>query len=82
MTPTTAEKLDQALAKLREDQARGEAPPPGEVSQAELARRAGFSKKVIASIEQNFRAQVAARLLAEPDLPFHLRRALSSLLKP
>ena len=41
MTPQIADAIDSALASLRADQKDGLAPPPGAVTQAELARRAG-----------------------------------------
>jgi transcriptional regulator with XRE-family HTH domain len=82
MTPDTATKLDAALAFLREQQSSGEAPPPGEVTRAELARRAGVSEDTIARIERQFRARLAAALLSYPDLPRHLSRRIASSISP
>lgn len=82
MDPDTDSKLATALRQLREEQARGEAPPPGEVSRAELARRAGVSKDTIARIEGIFRARLTASLLAEPDLPLQIRKKISRNIQP
>jgi hypothetical protein len=82
MTPLTASKLDQALAALRDEQARGEAPPPGEVSRAELARRAGVCEATIAHIERTFRARLAAALISDPSTPAHLTSTLSRHIQP
>lgn len=69
----TAAKIDHGLAKLALDQLAGEAPPPGQVTLADLARRAGVSEATILKIERIALAKVAARLAAE-QLPPHLER--------
>lgn len=76
MTPRIAEALDTALASLRADQERGIAPPPGAVTQAELARRAGISEAAIRKAEQVAIAKLAAGLLRQGDLPPRVTAAL------
>ena len=80
LNPLTAAKLDHGLAKLALDQMTGEAPPPGEVTLADLARRAGVSEATVLKVERMARAKVAARLLADPDLPPQLVKRISQLL--
>ncbi len=63
-----AAKIDQGLAKLAEDQKAGIAPPPGEVSLAEIARRAGVSDSTILKLERIALAKVHAALIKEPHL--------------
>jgi len=63
-----AAKIDKGLAKLAEDQKAGIAPPPGEVSLAEIARRAGVSYSTVLNIERMALAKVYAALIKEPEL--------------
>lgn len=60
-----AAKIDQGLAKLAEDQKAGIAPPPGEVSLAEIARRAGVSDATVLNIERIALAKVHAALIKD-----------------
>lgn len=76
LNPLTAAKLDHGLASLALDQLEGKAPPPGEVSLAELARRAGVSEATVQKVERIALAKVAARL-AEGNLPPHLARRIA-----
>jgi len=80
MTPRIADALDTALASLRADQERGIAPPPGAVTQAEIARRAGLSEASIRNIEQVAIAKLAAGLLRQGDLPPRVTAALRNYL--
>lgn len=73
ITRPTAEKIDHGLRDLRLAQARGEAPPPGQISNAELARRCGVSEDTISRLYHIALAKVAARLQPD-DLPPHLSR--------
>lgn len=73
--PLTAAKLDHGLAKLALDQLRGQAPPPGKVSLADLARRAGVSEATVLKVERIALAKVAAAL-GQTDLPPNLARRI------
>lgn len=68
LRPITAAKLDQGLAKLAMDQLEGTAPPPGQVSLADIARRAGLSEKCILDFERITLAKVYHALLQDPQL--------------
>lgn len=76
ITRPTAEKIDHGLRALRIAQAKGEAPPPGAISNAELARRCGVSEDTIDRLFHIALAKVAARLSPD-DLPPHLARRAS-----
>lgn len=78
LSDLTAAKLDHGLAKLALDQLTGAAPPPGEVSLSDLARRSGVSEATIRRIERIALAKLAAAL-ASSDLPPHLARRVSQL---
>lgn len=80
LSEITAAKVDHGLASLAVDQLTGKAPPPGQISRAELARRAGVSETVISKIERIALAKAAAAILSQPDLPAHLRARLSQSL--
>lgn len=82
LNATTAAKIDHGLAALRLDQLTGAAPPPGEVSVHDIARRAGVSPATIQKLELIARAKIANAILADPDLPPSMARKLSSLLNP
>lgn len=73
LNPLTAAKLDHGLAKLALDQLTGQAPPPGQVSLADLAARSGLSKATIQQIERIALAKVAARLSADPSISLRLK---------
>lgn len=75
----TAAKIDHGLAKLALDQMTGDGPPPGSVSLADLARRAGVSEATILKVERMALAKIAARL-ADGPLPPHLTRKLTRIL--
>lgn len=62
LSPKTNAKLAKALRQLAADQAAGNAPPPGEISREELARRAGISPGTVQNIEIMFAARLAAAL--------------------
>jgi transcriptional regulator with XRE-family HTH domain len=79
MTSTTAAKLDHGLASLALDQLRGIAPPPGKVSVAEIARRAGLSEATVAQVERIALAKLARQLTGH--LPPHLSKKLSAQLQ-
>ena len=81
LSETTAAKIDHGIASLELDKLCGTAPPPGDVSIAEIARRSGVSEKTVARIDRVALAKVA-RQLAQTKLPPHLARKLSSLLNP
>jgi transcriptional regulator with XRE-family HTH domain len=74
ISPQTDLKLAKGLRRLAKDQRRGSAPPPGEVSRADIARRAGVSEITIANIERLFAARLAAALLNDPSTPTNLIR--------
>lgn len=72
----TALKLDAALLQLELQQRQGEdAPAPGQLSQAELARRSGLSESTINGIERIALAKLA-RGLMDQDLPPHLTKII------
>ena len=64
LTEKTAAKIDDGLVQLVADQLVGAAPPPGKVSIADLADRAGVTVSTIRKIERIALAKVAAGLLA------------------
>jgi len=77
LSAITAAKLDHGLASLALDQLRGEAPPPGQISLEELARRSGVSPATVAKIERIALAKLARALTGDPALSSRLARALS-----
>lgn len=77
LNPLTAAKIDHGLAKLELDQLAGEAPPPGQVTLTDLARRAGVSEGTILKIERIALAKMAAALAADGELPPRLAKRLS-----
>jgi hypothetical protein len=81
LSELTAAKLDHGLAALALDQLRGEAPPDGQVSLADIARRAGVSEGTVLKLERLALAKLAAGLMRS-DLPPHLARKLSRILHP
>jgi hypothetical protein len=80
MNPLTLARIDHGLASLAMDQLRGVAPPPGQVSPEEIARRAGVSKSSVLRLEMIAKAKLAAALISDPELPPHLRRKLAATL--
>lgn len=64
----TAAKIDHGLAKLAMDQLAGQAPPPGQVSLATMARYCGVSEATILKQERMSLAKVHAALLADPEV--------------
>ena len=79
--PLTAAKLATGLAQLEQEQEAGEAPPPGQVTRADLARRTGVSEATIYKIECVFKARLASAILQDPDAPPHLAKLALSALK-
>lgn len=82
LSALTAAKIDHGLAKLALDQITGDGPPPGAVSLAALAHRAGVSEATILKLERMALAKVTARLLADPEIPPHLIRRIARVLSP
>lgn len=80
LSPKTEAKLAAGLRRLAEDQAGGKAPMPGEVTRAEIARRAGVSESTIANIERLFAARLALSLLNDPDTSPHLARTAAAVI--
>lgn len=80
LSPRTDAKLTKGLRRLAQDQRRGHAPPAGEVTRADIARRAGVSEGTILNIERMFAARVALGLINDPETPKHLVRAARSYL--
>ena len=76
----TMHRLEVGLRLLKRDQERGAAPPPGAVTRADIARRAGLSKAVIRDVERLFAARLAAAILADPDCPRQMARMASTFL--
>ncbi len=68
LRPLTEAKIDYALAVLAVDQVEGEAPPPGEVSMAEMIERCGVSKSAYQKYERMALAKFQARLMADPEV--------------
>lgn len=62
----TAAKIDHGLAKLALDQLNGQAPPPGQVSLADLAKRAGVSEATILKIERMALAKLHSAISQDP----------------
>ncbi|WP_193214955.1 hypothetical protein [Luteolibacter marinus] len=82
LTPDTADRIDLGLLRLRELQAAGAAPPPGQVSLRTLAAECGCSQDTIIQIERLAKAKLARGLLEiEADLPPRLARLLRSQLE-
>ena len=75
----TAAKIDHGLARLALDQLQGLA-PTGRVSVREIASRAGVADATILKIEHMAVAKIAARLLADPEIPPHLARRIARAL--
>lgn len=64
----TATKIDNGLAKLAMDQMEGIAPPPGQVTLADIARRAGVSEATVYKIERVALAKLHAAICQDPKL--------------
>jgi hypothetical protein len=79
LTPLTAAKIDAGLLQLEIDQRTGQAPPPGEVSLADLASRAGVSEATILDLQRLALAKLARALRAD-GLPPHLASLACSLI--
>ena len=77
LNPNTEAKIDHGLAKLAMDQLTGEAPPPGGVTHADIAVRAGVSKATIIRIERIALAKVQRALLSSDIDPSILKRLQS-----
>lgn len=78
LTDITAAKVDHGLARLAKEQLEGSAPPPGEVSIADLATRSGVSEATIQKIERMALSKVAAGLMAR-GLDARLAKRISHL---
>lgn len=78
ISETTAARIDHGLASLALDQLRGTAPPPGQVSTAEIARRAGVSEATVAKLQMIALAKLARHLTADPELAPLISRYLSN----
>ncbi len=76
----TATKLDEGLALLAIEQSLGIG-PVGEVSIAEIAKRAGVSESTVATVEKIALAKLAAGLI-DRGLPPNLARKVSRILNP
>lgn len=79
LTELTAAKIDAGLLQLELDQRTGKAPPPGEVSLADLAQRAGVSEATILDLQRLALAKLARALRAD-GLPPHLSGAVCRLI--
>ncbi|WP_035605105.1 hypothetical protein [Haloferula sp. BvORR071] len=79
ITDLTAAKLDAALLQLELEQRCGEGPQPGEVSLAELARRAEIGEATVHEVFNTALSKVA-RGLRERGLPPRLARVLVELI--
>lgn len=79
LTELTAAKIDAGLLQLEIDQRTGAAPPPGEVSLADLATRAGVSEATILDLQRLALAKLARALRAD-GLPPHLAGAVCPLI--
>jgi hypothetical protein len=66
-------------AELRAAQRLGIAPPPGQISERELARHLGLSRHAIARLKATALAKILAGL-GERGVPVHDLRAMRSLL--
>lgn len=79
LTELTAARIDAGLLQLEIDQRTGHAPPPGEVSLADLATRAGVSEATILDLQRLALAKLARGLRAD-GLPPHLARCVCNLI--
>ncbi len=68
LTEHTEAKIDHGLAKLAKDQLEGNAPPPGQVTQKDIAERSGVSEATISNMERMAMAKLQAALLADPEV--------------
>ena len=64
----TAAKIDGGLAKLVMDQMEGNAPPPGQVSLGDIARRSGVSEATVLKIERVALAKLHAAITQDSNL--------------
>lgn len=79
-TPDTDARLASAYQALRAAQSRGEAPPPGQVSQRLYARMAGVSQATVRSVESMMLAKLHAGLsrhgISPADFETYLRQTI------
>ena len=68
-----AEKIDEGLRQLKADQEDGNAPPPGKITRAELARRSGVSEATIYKIEMIALAKAYAYILQDKHFMSHFK---------
>lgn len=81
LSPRTEKKLADGLLILAVEQAVGAAPPDGEVTRADIARRAGVSETTILNIERLFQARLANAILEDPKAPRHLTRFARAIIE-
>jgi DNA-directed RNA polymerase sigma subunit (sigma70/sigma32) len=66
-------EFTQRVLELHAAQARGEAPPPGEISQSELAEALGLTRRRVRNLERSamakFRAALAPHFNQPPNQP-------------
>jgi DNA-directed RNA polymerase sigma subunit (sigma70/sigma32) len=62
-------EFTQRVLELHAAQARGEAPPPGEISQSELAEALGLTRRRVRNLERSAMAKVRAALAPLLDQP-------------
>jgi DNA-binding GntR family transcriptional regulator len=60
--PDTSPEFKARVLRLHAQQAAGEAPPPGRISERELAKRLGLSRRSVRDAEATGLAKIAAAL--------------------